>query len=112
MAFFVTFAVKVITFSRPKNQEKAFSVHESTPMMEKVMHNSPVVKTIVNATDLGENTRPVFRHALSMANHYDAGIIIVMGKSTRKVRGIRVMGSTAGRGSRMSNLPVLVVPNY
>jgi len=38
--------------------------------------------------------------------------MIVMGKSTRKVRGIRVMGSTARRVSRMSNVPVLVVPNY
>lgn len=38
--------------------------------------------------------------------------IIVMGKSTRKVRGIRVMGSTARRVSRMSKVPVLVVPNF
>ena len=38
--------------------------------------------------------------------------IVIMGKSTRKVRGIRVMGSTARRVSRMSRVPVLVVPNY
>jgi nucleotide-binding universal stress UspA family protein len=38
--------------------------------------------------------------------------LIVMGKSTRKVRGIRVMGGTARRVSRMSKVPVLVVPNY
>ena len=38
--------------------------------------------------------------------------IIIMGKSTRKVRGIRVMGSTARRVSRMSKVPVLVVPNF
>jgi len=38
--------------------------------------------------------------------------MVVMGKSTRKVRGIRVMGSTARRVSRMANIPVLVVPNY
>ena len=38
--------------------------------------------------------------------------MIVMGKSTRKVRGVRVMGSTARRVSRMSNVPVLVIPNY
>lgn len=37
--------------------------------------------------------------------------MIVMGKSTRRVRGIRVMGSTARRVSRMSKVPVLVVPN-
>ncbi|MCP4340582.1 MAG: universal stress protein [Desulfobulbaceae bacterium] len=37
--------------------------------------------------------------------------IVIMGKSTRKVRGIRVMGATARRVSRMSYVPVLVVPN-
>lgn len=38
--------------------------------------------------------------------------IVIMGKSTRKVREIRVMGSTARLVSRMSRVPVLVVPNY
>ncbi len=38
--------------------------------------------------------------------------MIIMGKSTRKVRGVRVMGSTARRVSRMSKVPVLVVPNF
>ncbi|SDP17606.1 universal stress protein [Desulforhopalus singaporensis] len=38
--------------------------------------------------------------------------MIVMGKSTRKVRGIRIMGSTARRVSRMSPIPVLIVPNF
>lgn len=162
------------------------------------MKNKPEISTILYATDLGKQTRPVFRHALAMAKQYDAKIImlhvvepmsetaknvistylskeltdevqketmkkvivtmkerlnkfyddecadgkqsawvkevlvvtgkpseeilrvaeedkasiIVMGKSTRKVRGIRVMGTTARRVSRMSNIPVLVVPNY
>mgnify|MGYP001829239115 CR=1 FL=1 len=161
------------------------------------MQNNPEVKIILYATDLGGQTRPVIRHALSMAEHYDASIImvhvvepiseaakavvntylpkeltdeiqkegmvklladmkvrlekfyedecgigdqprvkevlvvagkpseeilrvaeednadmIIMGKSTRKVRGVRVMGSTARRVSRMSRIPVLVVPNY
>jgi nucleotide-binding universal stress UspA family protein len=162
------------------------------------MKKSPEISTILYATDLGDQTRPVFRHALAMAKHYDAKIImlhvvepisdmaqavinaylskelteevkkttmqenlvkmkerlksfykdegedqghlsnvkevlvvagkpseeilrvaeedkadlIVMGKSTRKVRGIRVMGSTSRRVSRMSHIPVLVVPNY
>jgi len=161
------------------------------------MFKDPEISTILYSTDLGGQTRPVFRHALSMANHYDADIImvhvvepmsesasavintylpkdliekvkkdsmkdlletmkdrltkfyqeeyagenksrvkgvmvvsgkpseeilrvaeeenvdmVVMGKSTRKVRGIRVMGSTARRVSRMANIPVLVVPNY
>lgn len=162
------------------------------------MTNSPSVKTILYASDLGGQTRPVFRHALAMAKQYNAKIVmlhvvepidestkaivsaylskslteevqkeamkktlkdmkdrlgkfyhdedssgdyaslvqqvhvvagkpseeilrvaeddhadmIIMGKSTRKVRGIRVMGSTARRVSRMSRIPVLVVPNY
>ena len=161
------------------------------------MQNEPQISTILYTTDLGGQTRPVFMHALGIANHYDATIImvhvveplsesanavintylpkdliekvkkdsmkdlletmkdrlnkfyrdehhdeqkqrvknvmvvsgkpseeilrvaeeekadmIVMGKSTRKVRGIRVMGSTARRVSRMSTVPVLVVPNY
>jgi len=156
------------------------------------------VSKILYPTDLGDQTRPVFKHALALAKQYDANIImlhvvepmsdtamafissyvskdvtdkvqkatmqkilvnmkvrlekfyadecndkegfspvkeflvvggkpseeilrvaeednvdmIVMGKSTRKVRGIRVMGSTARRVSRMSGVPVLVVPNY
>ena len=163
-----------------------------------MMSKYPEISTILYATDLGGQTRPVFRHALVMAKQYDAKIImlhvvepisetarsvinsylskeltdevqketmkeilvkmkarlkefyedeyvdekqlsrvkeflvvsgkpseeilrvaeedkadmIVMGKSTRKVRGIRVMGSTARRVSRMSKVPVLVVPNY
>ncbi len=162
------------------------------------MKNKPEISTILYATDLGDHTRPVFRHALAMAKQYDAKIImlhvvepmsetamavvrtylskeltddvkkdamkeiivsmkerlkkfyddecldgkqsawvkevlvvtgkpseeilrvaeedhasiIIMGKSTRKVRGVRVMGSTARRVSRMSRIPVLVVPNY
>lgn len=162
------------------------------------MKKSSEISSILYATDLGEQTRPVFRHAIAMAEHYDAKIImlhvvepisdtaiavinaylskkltdevqktslqkilvnmkdrlksfhkdeygdikqashvkeflvvdgkpseeilrvaeeakvdlIVMGKSTRKVRGIRVMGSTARRVSRMADVPVLVVPNY
>lgn len=42
----------------------------------------------------------------------DKADMIVMGKSTRKVRGIRVMGSTARRVSRMADVPVLVVSTY
>jgi nucleotide-binding universal stress UspA family protein len=162
------------------------------------MKNKPEISTILYASDLGKQTRPVFRHALAMAKQYDAKIImlnvvepmsetamavintylskevtddvrketmkevivnmkerltkfyddecddgkesssvkevlvvagkpseeilrvceeekaniIIMGKSTRKVRGIRVMGSTARRVSRIARVPVLVVPNY
>lgn len=162
------------------------------------MKHNPTIKTILYATDLGEITRPVFRHALALAKLYDAKIImlhvvepvgetakavisayisqelseellkesmqalvikmkdrlrrfyeeecddekvcsnvkevvvvagkpseeilrvaeedkadlIVLGKSTRTVRGIRVMGSTARRVSRIASVPVLVVPNW
>jgi nucleotide-binding universal stress UspA family protein len=162
------------------------------------MKNKPNIKTILYATDLGENTRPVFRHALALAKLYDAKIImlnvvepigetakavisayisqdlseellkdtmqslvvkmkdrlrrffeeecddekvcanvkevvvvagkpseeilriaeedkadlIVLGKSSRTVRGLRVMGSTARRVSRIAAVPVLVVPNW
>lgn len=37
--------------------------------------------------------------------------MIVIGKSSRKVRGSRVMGSTTRRVNRLSKVPVLVVPN-
>jgi nucleotide-binding universal stress UspA family protein len=162
------------------------------------MKNNPNVKTILYATDLGDNTRPVFRHTLALAKLYDAKIImlhviepigetakavisayisqelseellkdtmqslvvkmkdrlrrffeeecddekvcanvkevvvvagkpseeilriaeedkadmIVLGKSSRTVRGLRVMGSTARRVSRIAAVPVLVVPNW
>ena len=162
------------------------------------MKNQPEISTILYATDLGEQTRPVFRHALAIAKLYNAKIImmhvvepmgettkqvvsmyllkeiteemqketmknllakmkdrlrkfyedecddekicsnvkqilvvagkpseeilrvseeekvgmIIVGKSTRKVRDVRVMGSTARRVSRIANVPVLVVPNY
>lgn len=162
------------------------------------MKNTPKISTILYATDLGELTRPVFRHALTLAKLYDAQIImlhvvepigetakavlsayiskefsetmlkesmqdllvrmkdrlrrffeeecdeekvcsnvkelmvvagkpseeilrvaeeegadlIIVGKSTRTVRGLRVMGSTSRRVSRIAMIPVLVVPNY
>lgn len=37
--------------------------------------------------------------------------LIVMGKSSHKVRGNRVMGSTARRVNRLSRVPILIVPN-
>lgn len=162
------------------------------------MKNNPKISTILYATDLGEQTRPVFRHALALAKLYDAKIImlhvvepvgetakavisayisqefseamlkesmkdllirmkdrlrrffedeceeekicssvkelmvvagkpseeilrvseeekadmIIVGKSTRTVRGLKVMGSTARRVSRIAMVPVLIIPNY
>jgi nucleotide-binding universal stress UspA family protein len=162
------------------------------------MKNNPKISTILYATDLGEQTRPVFRHALALAKLYNAKIImlhvvepmgetakavisayisqefseamlkesmkdllvkmkdrlrrffedeceeekvcsnvkelivvagkpseeilrvseeekvdmIIVGKSTRTVRGLKVMGSTARRVSRIAEIPVLVVPNF
>ncbi len=37
----------------------------------------PAYKTILYATDLGKNTRPVFRTALSLARKYEADIIML-----------------------------------
>lgn len=162
------------------------------------MSKQPNVSLILYATDLGQQTRPVIRHAIAMSKQYNAKIfilhvaepmssaqrdamstylskemtdeiqrdvmektmdtlqerlkkfyseecdfdsdnspiqeakvvigkpseeilrtaeeenadLIVIGKSSRKVRGVRVMGATARRVSRMSSVPVLVVPNY
>ena len=162
------------------------------------MKNNPKITTILYATDLGEQTRPVFRQALALAKLYNAKIImlhvvepvgetakavisayisqdfseamlkesmndllikmkdrlrrffeeeceeekvcsnvkelivvagkpseeilrvseeekvdlIIVGKSTRTVRGLRVMGSTSRRVSRIAMVPVLIVPNY
>ena len=39
--------------------------------------NIPKYKTILYATDLGENMRPVFRHAISLARQYGAKIIMI-----------------------------------
>jgi nucleotide-binding universal stress UspA family protein len=163
------------------------------------MKNEPQINTILYATDLGTRTRPVFRYAMDMANHYNAGIImlhvvepisntaravidtylpggvsedleknsmtellttmksrlkkfyedecdddlkssisvkeimvvsgkpseeilriaedekvdmIVMGKSSKKFRGIGSMGSSARRVSRHAAIPVLVIPTH
>lgn len=37
----------------------------------------PEIKTLVYATTLGKNTRPVFRHAVNLARTYKARIIMV-----------------------------------
>ena len=37
--------------------------------------------------------------------------LIVLGKSSNKIRGNRVMGSTTRRVNRLSKVPILVVPN-
>lgn len=41
------------------------------------MDKTPTIKNILYATDLGDNTRPVFRTALSLARAYDAAIVMV-----------------------------------
>ncbi len=158
----------------------------------------PAYKTILYATDLGEHTRPVFRTAISIAQRYEAAIImlhvvepmssatqaivdtyltevdarkiyqdgmravlqtmkdrlrkfsadelqnqhmndirvkemlvvsgrpseeiikaadrqkadlIVMGKSTRRIFGTDIVGSTARRVPRYATIPVVIVPN-
>jgi nucleotide-binding universal stress UspA family protein len=41
------------------------------------MNSIPKIKTILYTTALGEHTRPVFRYAISLAQHYNAEILIV-----------------------------------
>ena len=41
------------------------------------MSTLPEIKTILYATDLGRHMRPVFRHAISLAQHLDAKIIML-----------------------------------
>jgi nucleotide-binding universal stress UspA family protein len=38
---------------------------------------TPVIKKILYATDLSENARHAFGYAVSLANRYDAGIIVL-----------------------------------
>jgi len=83
-----------------KKRLKAFYVEECEGADE-----SSLVKEVLVVT--GKPSEEILRIAED-----EKANMIVMGKSTRKVRGIRVMGSTARRVSRMSRIPVLVVPNY
>lgn len=41
------------------------------------MKNNPKISIILYATDLGENTRPVFRQAISQAKAHNASIIMM-----------------------------------
>lgn len=41
------------------------------------MSTIPEIKTILYATDLGRNMRPVFRHAIGLAQHLSANIIML-----------------------------------
>lgn len=41
------------------------------------MHSIPTIKTILYTTALGSHTRPVFRHAISLAQQYNANIILL-----------------------------------
>jgi len=41
------------------------------------MSTIPEIKTILYATDLGRHMRPVFRHAIGIAQHHDAAIIML-----------------------------------
>lgn len=37
----------------------------------------PIYKTLLYATDMGQHMRPAFRHAISLAQHYQAKIIMM-----------------------------------
>ena len=68
-------------------------------------NESSLVKEVIVVT--GKPSEDILRVA-----EEEKANMIVIGKSSRKVRGVRVMGSTARRVSRMSRIPILVVPNY
>ena len=41
------------------------------------MKYSPQVKRILYATDMGSETRPIFRYAIDLAEHYKSGIVML-----------------------------------
>lgn len=56
------------------------------------------LKRILYVTDLSENARYAFAYAVSQANHYGASITL-----------LHVLGNTARRVLRQTNVPVLVL---
>jgi len=63
----------------------------------------PVTKMVVLAGKPSEQI-------LTMADEYKVDMII-MGQSTKKIMGNKVMGSTARRVSRLAKVPILIIPN-
>ena len=61
------------------------------------------INKILYRMDLG-------KHTIQVAEKTNIDII-VLGKSSSRIRGNRVMRSTARRVCRLAKLPVLVVPN-
>ena len=60
----------------------------------------PSYKTLLYATDLGQHMRPVFRHAISLAQHYQANIIMLhvaepLGSTGEAVLELYMPGQTA-----------------
>ena len=54
------------------------------------MKNSPEISTILYASDLGQQTHTVFRHAITIARQYNAKIIMMhvvepIGETARSV---------------------------
>jgi len=69
----------------------------------KSLKSEPIEEIIVVA---GKPSEEILR----VAEEHEADLI-VMGKSSHKVRGSMVMGSTTRRVNRLSKIPVLIVPN-
>ena len=69
----------------------------------KSLKSEPIEEILVVAGRPSEEIlRVVEEHDIDM---------VVIGKSSRKVRGSKVMGSTTRRVNRLSKVPVLVIPN-
>lgn len=69
----------------------------------KSLNSEPIEEILVVA---GKPSEEILR----IAEEQNADMIVI-GKSSRKVRGTRVMGSTTRRVNRLAKIPVLMVPN-
>ncbi|WP_136808301.1 universal stress protein [Desulfosediminicola flagellatus] len=69
----------------------------------KSLESEPIEEILVVA---GKPSEEILR----VAEEHEMDMIVI-GKSSRKVRGSKVMGSTTRRVNRLSKIPVLVVPN-
>ncbi|ADW19408.1 UspA domain-containing protein [Desulfobulbus propionicus DSM 2032] len=75
---------------------------------------APNIKTILYATDLGENTRPVFRLAVSQARRYDARLLMLhvvepLGTTGTAIIANYLSGETAEKINRDGAREVLAV---
>lgn len=94
---------------RKDGMEKVFSYMKKrvdTFLKEKCgksLESEPIKEIIVVA---GKPSEEILR--ITEENKID---LVVLGKSSNKVRGTKVMGSTTRRVNRLSKVPIMVIPN-